>query len=119
MANEVFETRCKARPVRLRPILMTSIAMIAGMMPTAMKLLTGSEGRAPMAVAVIGGLVTSTLLTLIVVPVVYTLVDDGVNTVRRWMGKPPADAHGMNNDGHHDRGTGLLADLPGPLGETV
>jgi HAE1 family hydrophobic/amphiphilic exporter-1 len=109
----------KAGPVRLRPILMTSIAMIAGMMPTAMKILPGSEGRAPMAVAVIGGLITSTLLTLVVVPVVYTLVDDGVNTVRRWMGRPPADAHGMENNGHHGRGTGHLAEVPGPLGETI
>jgi HAE1 family hydrophobic/amphiphilic exporter-1 len=110
------EALLKAGPVRLRPILMTSIAMIAGMMPTAMKLLTGSEGRAPMAVAVIGGLITSTLLTLLVVPVVYTLVDDGVNTVRRWLGKPPADAHGLEANGHHDRGTGHLAELQGPLG---
>ena len=63
----------KAGPIRLRPILMTTFAMIFGMLPIA---LLGSESRAPMAVTVIGGLTTSTLLTLVVVPVVYTLVDD-------------------------------------------
>jgi len=63
----------KAGPTRLRPILMTTLAMIFGMSPIA---LFGSESRAPMAVTVIGGLITSTLLTLVVVPVVYTLLDD-------------------------------------------
>lgn len=85
------EALLRAGPVRLRPILMTTIAMIAGMIPVAMRLTIGSEGRAPMAVAVIGGLITSTLLTLVVVPVTYTLVDDAVNTVRRWLGKAPAE----------------------------
>ena len=61
--------------MRLRPILMTTAAMIFGMIPVALALSEGSEIRAPMAVAVIGGLVTSTLLTLVVVPVVYTLID--------------------------------------------
>jgi hydrophobic/amphiphilic exporter-1 (mainly G- bacteria), HAE1 family len=65
-----------AGEARMRPILMTTIAMIAGMTPIALGLGAGSEARSPMAVAVIGGLVTSTLLTLIVVPVVFTLIDD-------------------------------------------
>ncbi len=65
-----------AGPVRLRPILMTTVAMIAGMLPVAMSTGEGSESRQPMAVAIVGGLVSSTLLTLIVVPVVYTLLDD-------------------------------------------
>ncbi|MBN2575688.1 MAG: efflux RND transporter permease subunit, partial [Deltaproteobacteria bacterium] len=69
------EALLEAGPVRLRPILMTTAAMIFGMLPIALALSEGSEIRAPMAVAVIGGLVTSTLLTLVVVPVVYTLVD--------------------------------------------
>jgi len=60
----------------MRPILMTTVAMIAGMMPIAMGLGAGSEVRSPMAVAVVGGLITSTFLTLIVVPVVFTYVDD-------------------------------------------
>jgi HAE1 family hydrophobic/amphiphilic exporter-1 len=66
----------KAGPVRLRPILMTTFAVISGMLPVALGTGAGSESRGPMAVAVIGGLVTSTLLTLVVVPVVYTLLDD-------------------------------------------
>ncbi len=65
-----------AGPVRLRPIIMTSLAIIFGMLPIAMGHGEGSESRAPMAVAVIGGLAVSTLLTLVVVPVVYTLLDD-------------------------------------------
>lgn len=70
------EALLKAGPVRLRPIIMTTAAMVFGMLPTALKLGEGAETRAPMAIAVIGGLITSTLLTLVVVPVVYSLVDD-------------------------------------------
>ena len=55
---------------------MTTAAMVFGMLPTALKLGEGAETRAPMAIAVIGGLITSTLLTLVVIPVVYTIVDD-------------------------------------------
>jgi multidrug efflux pump subunit AcrB len=65
-----------AAPVRLRPILMTTAATILGMMPIALGLGAGAELRAPMAIAIIGGLITSTLLSLIVVPVVYALLDD-------------------------------------------
>jgi HAE1 family hydrophobic/amphiphilic exporter-1 len=65
-----------AGPVRLRPIIMTSLAIIFGMLPIALGQGEGSESRAPMAVAVIGGLTVSTLLTLVVVPVAYTLIDD-------------------------------------------
>ncbi len=60
---------------RLRPILMTTIAMIAGMLPIALGVGAGSELRSPMAIAVIGGLATSTLLTLVVVPVIFTYID--------------------------------------------
>ena len=69
--------------IRLRPILMTTLAMIFGMLPLALGIGPGAEMRAPMARAVIGGLITSTLLTLIVVPVVYTLLDDLVIFYRR------------------------------------
>src|SRR5213075_216627 len=62
--------------IRLRPIIMPTVAMIFGMLPLALAIGSGAETRAPMARAVIGGLVTSTLLTLFVVPVVYTLLDD-------------------------------------------
>jgi len=65
-----------ASPTRLRPILMTTSAAILGMLPLALALGKGSETQAPLATAVIGGLTTSTALTLFVVPVVYTLFDD-------------------------------------------
>jgi len=66
---------------RLRPILMTTTAMIFGMLPLFFGLGEGAEFRAPLARAVVGGLITSTLLTLVVVPVVYTLLDD----VSAWL----------------------------------
>ncbi len=66
----------EAGVVRLRPIMMTTLAMIAGMVPSALALGEGGGFRAPMARAVIGGLITSTLLTLIVVPVAYSYFDD-------------------------------------------
>jgi HAE1 family hydrophobic/amphiphilic exporter-1 len=69
-----------AARVRLRPILMTTLAMVFGMVPLALGLTEGSEQRAPMGQAVIGGIVTSSLLTLVVVPVIYTYLDD----LARW-----------------------------------
>lgn len=71
-----FDALVQAGPTRLRPILMTTFAMVFGMIPVAFGLGEGSEFRAPMGQAVIGGLITSTLLTLFIVPVVYTLLDD-------------------------------------------
>lgn len=70
------EAILKAAPVRLRPIIMTTAATILGMVPIALGLGAGSELRSPMAVAIAGGLVTSTVLSLLVVPVVYALLDD-------------------------------------------
>ena len=71
-----IEALLEAGQVRLRPILMTTIAMIAGMVPVALASGDGAETRVPMAVAIIGGLITSTVLTLGIVPVVYSLLDD-------------------------------------------
>jgi multidrug efflux pump subunit AcrB len=65
----------EAGPIRLRPIVMTTAAAVLGMLPIALGFGAGAELRAPMAVAIIGGLLTSTLLSLVVVPVVYTLLD--------------------------------------------
>jgi hydrophobic/amphiphilic exporter-1 (mainly G- bacteria), HAE1 family len=80
-----------AARVRLRPILMTTLAMIFGMVPLAFALTEGSEQRAPMGQAVIGGVITSSLLTLVVVPVVYCYMDDLAQWMRRKLGpKPPA-----------------------------
>ena len=73
---------------RLRPIMMTTLAMIFGMLPLAVALGAGAEMRAPMARAVIGGLITSTFLTLLVVPVMYSVLDDFGSWVRRrWKSK--------------------------------
>ncbi len=72
----------EAGAVRLRPIIMTTAAMIFGMLPIALALGEGGGFRAPMARAVIGGLITSTLLTLVVIPVVYTYLDDIGSWVR-------------------------------------
>ncbi len=78
----------KAGPVRLRPILMTTIAMILGMLPSAMGRGEGSEFRSPISIATIGGLITSTLLTLVVVPVAYLLLARVVDRVRAWRAAP-------------------------------
>jgi len=73
----------EAGPIRLRPILMTTFATVFGMLPLALGIGPGAEMRAPMARAVIGGIISSTLLTLVVVPVVYTIIDDVVGLFRR------------------------------------
>jgi HAE1 family hydrophobic/amphiphilic exporter-1 len=78
-----------AARIRVRPIIMTTAAMIFGMIPLALALGEGAEQRAPMAHAVIGGLITSTILTLFIVPVVYTMLDDLTNKV---LGRKPAAA---------------------------
>jgi HAE1 family hydrophobic/amphiphilic exporter-1 len=72
----------KAGSTRLRPIVMTTLAMIFGMLPLAFELGAGAEIRAPMARAVIGGLITSSLLTLVAVPVMYSLLDGLVLKLR-------------------------------------
>jgi HAE1 family hydrophobic/amphiphilic exporter-1 len=83
------EALLMAAKVRLRPILMTTLAMIFGMIPLAFAITEGSEQRAPMGQAVIGGVITSSLLTLVVVPVVYCYMDDlGEYLKRLWHGKP-------------------------------
>ncbi|HEY3500141.1 MAG TPA: efflux RND transporter permease subunit [Polyangiaceae bacterium] len=71
----------EAGPERLRPILMTSAAMVLGMLPTAVSKAEGSEFRAPMAIAVIGGVISSTLLSLIVVPVFYLAIEN----LKAWL----------------------------------
>ena len=86
---ERTEALLMAARVRLRPILMTTLAMIFGMMPLAFALSEGSEQRAPMGQAVIGGVITSSLLTLVVVPVVYCYLDDLARWARRRGAKTP------------------------------
>ncbi|MDM7941568.1 MAG: efflux RND transporter permease subunit [Hydrogenophaga sp.] len=81
-----------AARVRLRPILMTTLAMVFGMVPLAFALTEGSEQRAPMGQAVIGGVITSSLLTLVVVPVMYCYMDDLAQWFRRKLGMGTAAA---------------------------
>ena len=73
---EKIEAVLTAGPIRLRPILMTASAVVIGVVPVALALSEGGETRAPMAIAVIGGMISSTFLTLLVVPVVYLILDD-------------------------------------------
>ena len=80
-----------AAQVRLRPILMTTLAMVFGMVPLAFALTEGSEQRAPMGQAVIGGVITSSLLTLVVVPVVYCWLDDLSAWARRGFRRAAAE----------------------------
>jgi len=83
---EKNEALLTAGPVRLRPILMTAFSTIAGMIPIAIGLGAGSETRQPLGACVIGGMLTSTLLTLVVIPVVYSLLDDLSGGVLRILG---------------------------------
>lgn len=87
---ERSEALLLAAKVRLRPILMTTLAMIFGMVPLAFALTEGSETRAPMGQAVIGGVITSSLLTLVVVPVVYCYMDDLAHWAKRLWGSTPS-----------------------------
>lgn len=79
----------EAGPVRLRPILMTTMTTILGMLPLAMGLGEGSDAQAPMAIVIIGGLAVSTVITLVFVPVIYTLLDD----LGRWLLKAGGRVH--------------------------
>ncbi len=112
-----------AGQLRLRPIVMTTLAMIFGMLPTAIGGGQGGEFRAPMAHAVIGGLITSTLLTLIVVPVVYTYLDDfgawvGVR-VTKWTSAPAELAEHVPAPGPEPRPVPTPGLAPAPAGGTV
>jgi HAE1 family hydrophobic/amphiphilic exporter-1 len=75
------EALIEAGRIRLRPILMTTLALIAGMLPVALGLGEGADFRAPLGRAVIGGVITSTVLTLIVIPTVYEILDEW----REWL----------------------------------
>jgi multidrug efflux pump subunit AcrB len=96
-----------AGPARLRPILMTSAAMVLGMLPTALSNGPGSEFRGPMAMGVIGGVISSTLLTLVVVPVFFLFFDGMKNWVIRWVfGRPSGGPPNEKN-----RNVELMAEL--------
>jgi HAE1 family hydrophobic/amphiphilic exporter-1 len=82
---ERHEAILKACPVRLRPILMTSIATIAGAIPPALAIGPGAELQRPMALALVGGMAVSTLLTLFVVPGAYVIVQRGGDRLKSWV----------------------------------
>jgi hydrophobic/amphiphilic exporter-1 (mainly G- bacteria), HAE1 family len=79
----VEDALSEACPIRLRPVLMTSLTVILALAPAALGLGAGADTNGPMAIAVIGGMVSSTLLTLVVVPAVYSLVEQGLRRLRR------------------------------------
>ncbi len=83
----LHEAVVEAGTTRMRPVLMTAVSTICGMVPVAFGQGDGSEWRNPMGIVAIGGLATSTFLTLLVVPVVYTLVDDAQSAVLRGVGR--------------------------------
>ena len=85
------EALLQAGPVRLRPILMTTFAMVFGMLPVAVGLGEGAETRSPMGIGVIGGLLTSLFLTLVIVPAAYDLFDEWLQKLKRWGGKGHKD----------------------------
>ncbi|NAZ36176.1 efflux RND transporter permease subunit [Rubellimicrobium sp. CFH 75288] len=89
----LYDALVEAGLTRFRPIVMTTLAMIFGMMPLALNLHGGSGQNAPMAHAVIGGLISSSLLTLVVVPVALTAFDAFGRRIRRWLPRHP-DHHG-------------------------
>jgi hydrophobe/amphiphile efflux-1 (HAE1) family protein len=83
--KDARDAMAAAGPIRLRPILMTSVATFMAAVPAALQLGPGSEIRAPMAIAVIGGLIVSTLLSLLVVPAFYVVADRQAARVRGWV----------------------------------
>ena len=85
--RSVHEALSEACPIRMRPVLMTSLTVIFSMLPAAMGVGAGSDTNAPLAVAVIGGMLSSTLLTLVVVPAVYSLVINGQGRMLEWLGR--------------------------------
>lgn len=107
--KSTYDALFEACRERARPIVMTTVAMSAGMVPTALGLGEGAGFRTPMAVAVIGGLISSTLLSLILVPVVYSFVDQFERWLAPWAGrlatKPTADDEALLHGKKH-------ADLP-------
>ena len=90
--------------VRMRPIMMTTAAMVFGMLPLALALNEGGEIQAPMGRAIIGGVITSTLLTLVVVPVLYSYVEGVSGWFRERRGAGLPEAGGAATPGHHDTG---------------
>lgn len=92
------EALLRAGPVRLRPILMTAFSTIAGMLPIAIGIGAGSETRAPMGTCVVGGMITSTMLTLIIIPVMYSLMDQWGTGLRNLIWRASDEEVATNRD---------------------
>lgn len=88
-----LEAMRTAAPVRMRPVLMTAISMIFGVLPAALGFGPGAESRAPMAIATAAGMFSSTLLTLLVVPLFYLLIDDAAEWVKRGFSRAFGSSH--------------------------
>jgi HAE1 family hydrophobic/amphiphilic exporter-1 len=82
--KNISEALHEACPDRLRPVLMTAFTLILGMLPAALGYGAGADTNGPLAVAVIGGMLSSTILTLLVVPAVYSLVEGGLYRMKNW-----------------------------------
>jgi HAE1 family hydrophobic/amphiphilic exporter-1 len=88
--KDIDQALLEACPVRLRPVLMTSLTIILAMLPAAVGLGTGFEANGPLAVTIIGGMISSTVLTLLVVPALYSLSEHGLARLRQKRGAAPA-----------------------------
>jgi multidrug efflux pump len=95
---ETREAIVTAGRTRLRPILMTAVSTVFGILPIALALGAGSEGRRPLGIVVITGMVTSTLLTLVVVPVVYSMIDDAGKKLTQRRSTAPAVADSVSEN---------------------
>ncbi len=111
-----IESIIEGSVTRLRPILMTSFTIVFAMIPLSLKLTSGAEARSPVAVVLMGGVFSSMLLTLVVVPVVYTLLEDSVARVRtipglsRLLGKGGVPAPAPS-------GSASVPGMPAPVAE--
>ena len=94
----IHEALIEACPIRLRPILMTSLTIILALTPAAMKFGAGADTNGPLSIAVIGGMITSTLLTLVVVPAAYSLVEHGVQKFKSRSRKTPVGLTEVKQD---------------------
>jgi hydrophobe/amphiphile efflux-1 (HAE1) family protein len=113
--DEGKETRpalMTACPLRLRPILMTSVSTIAGALPAALALGPGAEVQRPMALALVGGMIVSTLLTLYVVPCAYSALDDAIRWLERRRARSQGDYAGSSGPGTSPEASSSLSDRP-------
>ncbi len=109
------EAMFQAGIVRLRPILMTAFCTIAGIMPIAIGFGAGAESRRPMGVAVVGGMITSTFLTLVIIPVVYTLFSDVADYLRRRFFATSTGAAAVTHQAGKALGTAATRQTQEPL----